>query len=415
MMVSALRSLLCCAVLSIGMSASHSSSLVADAKASPTLAEATRRDLDARPAAALPIGLERARPVRRPDGKKWRLGYVDSGDYSEYPRTLKGIVQGLEDLGWLSIPDIPSYLSSEQLWAFIAQHTHSDYIEFVADAWWQPGYAEAPLRPALRQAIISRLSTADDIDLIIAMGTWAAQDMVSLGAPVPTIVASTSDPIGSRIVPSQYDSGLNNLHARVDPERYQRQIKLFHEIIPFKRLGLVYENSAEGEAYSGLRAVKQVAKEAGFELVPCYAASNGVARSEATKNVIDCYRQLATEIDAAYITVHRGVTTDSIKAIAEILSEANVPSFSMLGSTEVQQGILLGLAQADACYVGMFYAETIAQVLNGATPRQLDQIWIEPAKLAINLDTARRIGFDPPVDTLLAADEIFPESLVDSN
>jgi len=152
----------------------------------------------------------------------------------------------------------------------------------------------------VRDAITRRLRERHDIDLIIAMGTWAGQDMAALGAPVPTIVASTSDAVGAHIVASAEDSGLENLHARVQPERYQHQVRLFHEIVPFKALGLVYEDS-------------------------------------------------------------------------------------------------------------LFHAETIARVFNGAKPRQLSQIWVDPAKIALNLDTARRIGFDPPVDILLAADEVYED------
>lgn len=354
-------------------------------------------------------------PVRRPNGQKWRFGYVDSGDYSEYPRTLRGIVKGLEELGWLSVPEAPPSLDSAQLWEFLAEHTRSDYIEFVRDAWWQPANADAKQRPALRHAIMNRISTIGDIDLIIAMGTWAGQDMALLKAPVPTIVASTSDPISAHIIASTNDSGLDNLHARVDPERYQRQVQLFHDIIPFKRLGLVYEDTDEGKMYTGLKAVEDIAQKAGFTIHSCHAAWNGVTLETATENTLNCYRRLAPDIDAAYVTVHRGITAESVKTIAEILSNANVPSFSMLGSSEVQLGILLGLAQADASYLGMFYAKTIAKILNGALARQLNQIWSDPAKLAINLETARSIGFDPPVDALLAADEIFPEPLIDQN
>ena len=36
------------------------------------------------------------KPVPRPDGKKWRIGYFESGDYSEYPRTLRVTVDGLQ-------------------------------------------------------------------------------------------------------------------------------------------------------------------------------------------------------------------------------------------------------------------------------------------------------------------------------
>ncbi|WZB74543.1 ABC transporter substrate binding protein [Achromobacter insuavis] len=343
----------------------------------------------------------------RPDGKKWRIGYFESGDYSEYPRTLRVTVDGLQKLGWITVPAIPDGLNGKQMWEYLADNARSDTLEFVRDAWWQPGNFDAAQRPAVRAAIKQRLEEKKDIDLIIAMGTWAGQDMAGMGAPVPTIVASTSDAVGARITRSAQDSGLDNLHARVQPERYQRQVRLFHEIVPFKRLGLVYEDSPEGRTYSAVDAVEQVAREQGFEVLTCNAPSNGIAPEAATRNALECYAKLAPKIDAAYVTVHRGVTPVSIDTVAEILRQARVPSFSMLGSEEVKHGLLLSLAQADYSYVGLFYAETMARIFNGAKARELSQVWIDPAKIALNLQTARVIGFDPPVDILLAADEVY--------
>ena len=176
----------------------------------------------ATPAAAAPPAAQTkvfpTTPTLRPDGKRWRIGYVESGIYGDYPLTLGEIVKGLQHLGWLKLKgSMPKGASGQELWAWLAQNTDSKYLEFVPDAWWQPGNFDAAQRPAVRDAIKQRLTAKRDIDLIIAMGTWAGQDMAAMGTPVPTIVASTSDAIGARITRSAQDSGQDNLHARVQP------------------------------------------------------------------------------------------------------------------------------------------------------------------------------------------------------
>jgi ABC-type uncharacterized transport system substrate-binding protein len=348
-------------------------------------------------------------PTLRPDGKRWRIGYVESGIYGDYPLTLAEIAKGLQHLGWLKFKSpMPKGASGHDLWAWLAQNTESKYLEFVADAWWQPGNFDASKREPMREAIEQRIKDRHDLDLIIAMGTWAGQDMRKLGPPIPTIVASTSDPVASGISDSVKDSGRDNLQARIEPERYQRQVRLFHEIVPFKKLGIVYENSEAGRTYGAVAAVEQVSHELGFAVQSCYAQSSNITTEQAISNAVQCYKKLTEErVDAVYVTTHRGVTADSIKDIARILEQAKVPSFSMNGSKEVQSGILLSLARADLSYVGLFHAESIARVFNGAKPRQLSQVWIDPPKIALNLATARAIGFDPPVDILLAADEVY--------
>lgn len=180
--------------------------------------------------------LARLPPPSHTSGRKWRIGYVGSGEYEEYPRTLYAIARALQQLGWLRIDDMPEITDMRKAWLYLATHARSNYIEFVPDAWWQPGNFDTALRPAVREAVAARLRGAKDIDLIIAMGTWAGQDMVELGTPVPTVVVSSTDPISARIIPSAADSGQDNLHARVQPDHYQRQIQLLHDIVPFKTL-----------------------------------------------------------------------------------------------------------------------------------------------------------------------------------
>nr|WP_233234219.1 ABC transporter substrate binding protein [Bordetella sp. LUAb4] len=346
-------------------------------------------------------------PRRRPDGGKWRIGYVASGVHPNYQRTMRVIVDGLQALGWLRIAPIPEGLTDGEIWRFIAANTRSDVLEFVGDGCWIAGNFDNDRRPAMRQAIAYRLREQHDIDLVIAMGTLAGQDMMALGAPVPTIVASTSDAIAANIVKNAKDSGLENLFVHTYPERYARQLRLFHDTVPFKTLGLVYENTREGRVFSAVDAIERLASELGFTLVRCDARAQGLDPDTVTNNVVACYREVSAQVDAVYVTTHIGITPLNVGRVAQVLREAKVPSFSMHGAEDVRNGILMSLAQSDHTALGLFFAEAIARVFNGAKPRQLRQIWRDPATIALNLETARVIGFDPPVDVLLAADEVY--------
>jgi ABC-type uncharacterized transport system substrate-binding protein len=346
-------------------------------------------------------------PVARPDGGKWRIGYYESGDYVEYPLTLFAIAEGLQTLGWLKLPAIPEHLSGEALWRFLAKNTRSDTLEFVEEAYWKPGNFDENLRAKTMDSFAQRIKNKHDLDLVIAMGTWAGQDLAKLGTPIPTVVASTSDPLESGIIKSPRDSGQDNLHARIYPGRYQHQVRLFRSIVPFRTLGIVYEDSPEGRTYAAINAIEDVSREKGFSIVACHAPFSEVTAAVATQKALDCYREIAPRVDAVYVTMHRGITSASVWQIAAILRQAKTPSFSMLGSEEVKAGILMSLGEAKKFYLGLFHAEVIARVFNGAKPRELNQIWADPAKIALNFDTTRQIGFDPPVDILLAADEVY--------
>lgn len=348
-------------------------------------------------------------PRLRPDGRKWRIGYYEGGQFPDYEVILKSTLRSLIALGWMEPIDLPRANTPQAggFWKYLSENAKSRYLEFPADAYFAAGDFDAEKRKAVKPLLIARLNKPDDIDLMMAMGTWAGLDLANNDHAVPTVVMSSSDPIGSKIVKSAEDSGFDHLHAKVEPTRYQRQVNLFHDVIGFKTLGVVYENSAEGRTFGGVAAIEEVARERGFTIVPCLAPFNNIPRSEAEANVLRCYTELASKVEAAYITVHRGVTDTSLPGIVNVLSRAKVPSFSMLGSQQVQKGVLMSIAQADFSYVGRYHAETIARILNGAKPRALSQIWEDPAKIAINIRTAKAVGFNPPVELMLAADEIY--------
>jgi len=348
-------------------------------------------------------------PRLKADGNRWRIGYVESGIYNEYPLTLRAVIAGLQQLGWVALDEpMPREQSAEALWQWLAMHDRGSYVDFVEDAYWRPGNFDVDLRAALREQVQERVRTQQDLDLVIAMGTWAGQDMRAIGPPLPTVVMSVSDAVSSGVVDSVQDSGRDLLHARVEPNRYQRQLHLFHDIVPFASLGVVYEDSEAGRSYAALDAIRETSAALGFSVIHCHAQSSSIPAEQAVTNAVGCYRELAeSQVDAVYVTTHQGVTNESIVAIADILRKAGVASFSMQGAADVRKGILLSLAQANVSSVGLFHAEVIARIFNGAQPRALDQVWIDPAKIALNLDTARIIGFDPPIDILLAADDVY--------
>ncbi|AGW14646.1 ABC transporter substrate-binding protein [Megalodesulfovibrio gigas] len=359
--------------------------------------------------AAVPSLLAMA-PAKKADGSRFRLGYFEGGPYAHYPATLKATVQGLVELGWcqpLEFPPVQDLEDARSIWAFLAANARSEYIEFVADAFYGGDWNESIPRETVKQDVLGRLTQKHDLDLIFAMGTWAGQDLANAAHTTPTLVMSASDPVGAKIIPSADDSGLDHLNARVDPTRYQRQVRLFHDIIGFKKLGLVYEDTVAGRSYAALDDVTLVAQERGIVLVTCTAELESVNSGQAARNLKACHEELAPKVDAVYLTENAGMQLHRLPVILEPLNKARIPTFSQSGSEEVRHGVLLSIAQAGFRYVGEFHARTIVQVLRGASPRSLPQRFEEPPKIAINLKAAEVVGFDPPVDILMAADEIY--------
>ncbi len=343
-------------------------------------------------------------------GKKWRIGYLEGGPYINYPTNLRALVTALAELGWLESVDIPQQADendTRKLWEWLAGNIKSRYVEFPADAYWSNNW-DNTIQEKSRKKILARLNQKKDIDLMIAMGTKAGQELANNDHRVPTLVLSSSNPVQSGIIKGIDDSGFDHVNARVDPTRYERQIRIFHSIFNFQKLGIVYEqNTPDGKTYAAIDEVEKVARELHFEIVPCNAPFSNVSMEEAQKALLECHQTIAPKVDAFYLTVHRGVSLQNMPALLKPFYDRKIPVFSQTGSSEVEHGVLLSIARANFKYVAMFHATTIARIFHGAEPRKLNQIFEDPPRIAINLKAAQIIGYDPSVDILGAADEIY--------
>ena len=344
------------------------------------------------------------------DGKKWRIGYLEGGEYIDYQNWLVSTVKGLMKLGWIDYAELPKQTGEQtaELWKWLVANAKSDYIEFVGDAHYSCNWDDKK-RKELVSTIIKRLNERKDIDLMIAMGTWAGKDMANDRHHTPTMVLSASDPLSSGIIKSVEDSGFDHLHAAIDPHRYERQVRVFHEIIGFKKLGMAYEDSVNGRSYAAIDVVEKVAGERGFDIIRCYTQSDIPDTQLAEESVVKCFHELGKTADAIYVTQQGGIRMRSIPKLVQIANQYRIPTFSQAGSEEVQHGFLVSISQAKYRYIGEFHAENFAKVFNGAKPNQLNQLFEEPPKIAMNLKTAEIIGFDPPIVLLGAADEIYRE------
>ncbi len=168
------------------------------------------------------------------DGQKWRVVFYEGGPHSNYYHYLEATILGLMKLGWIERADLDKIQSknkdTRRLWNWLARDARSDYLEFVADGYYSANWDDQQRREN-RGRILESLKRDTDIDLVIAMGTWAGLDLANDEHSVPTVVMSTSDPVESGIIQSVDDSGYDHVHARVDPYRYERQLRIFHDLI----------------------------------------------------------------------------------------------------------------------------------------------------------------------------------------
>lgn len=341
------------------------------------------------------------------DGKKWRILYYEGGPYSEYIDNMRTLVNGLVKLGWITNKNVPQINQDVPLpYIDWLSKNSGTYLTFDPKNSYSGNWDDnenEELKKEIMQKLINK-----EVDIVIAMGTVAGKALSNNQHSVPVMVLSTTDPISAGIVNSIEDSGFNHVTARVDPSRYLRQLRMFHRIVDFDVLGVVSEGEDSND-YSILDEIRQIAKERNFKIKICDISKLIECKNEYNGACFICFDDLSKHTDAVFVTALLCADTATEK-LASIFKKRKIPSFSLVGSKWVKKGILMSIS-SDSGYKGLskYNANKFGEILNGTKPRDLNQLFEDPLDIAVNMETARIIGFKMPKGILKIATEVYEE------
>ncbi len=346
-------------------------------------------------------------PHMRRDGGKFRVAVVFSGEYWEYFDNFKGLVEGFSNIGWANTIPIPSAISmGETLIAWLARTNYSEYVEFPPEYFFNMEWGDDD---SAEEILIRNMDSINGkVDCVIAYGTMAAKMFYDLDAySVPVVADAVSDPIMAGVTLTERDSGKEFFTIRVDPDIYRKQVRLFHDIVGFKKLGIVYGDDVYGRSYGAVRDVETVANERGFEII-----RNTNMTEDITEETVPLYlaalRDVASKADAVYLGAPNALTEfDIVHEVVAILDEAGVPSFSLEGTIRVKDGVLFSLSSSGMIRSGIYTAAKLARLFEGDSARSQNQIFESVPEIAVNLASAASIGFKVPVSLIVESDEIY--------
>ncbi len=346
-------------------------------------------------------------PTARADGTKWRIAYCESESFITYTQTLVAIVKGLEEIGWINklegFDKIADTGDSKAIWTWLSAREVSPYIEFIDDAFYNLREPDID-----RDGIIERLNSQKDVDIMLVMGGAAGAFLSNAEHDTNIFVFAASNAVRSGIIKSVEDSGQDNVWAHMDEQRFERQIRAFYDIVKFKKLGMVYEDSDSARVYSAVNEVESLAKEKGFEIVR-YHVKEPISPEEYPKyyqEVQAAYNQLAGQVDAVYVTI-ASLETRKLPELFQPFYAHNIPIFSQLGNIEVKNGALMTVSVMDEVNIGRFGADNISKCLLGANPRDLEQSFQSAPKITLNAEVAKKIGFKLPFELVIVVDEVY--------
>lgn len=352
---------------------------------------------------SFPAWSARAEPAAAGSPAPLRVIYLEGGDYDNYTETLYGLFAGLARLG--VIPRTPDRADAPAMWRQAAAMP-SGVIRFQEDGFHSAGW-DPEMRRLHKEAILRRIREKGDVDLILALGTWAGVDMATDDHQTPVMVLSTSDAYAAGIIKTPTASGRAHVYAVIAPDWLPRQIFFYHRLFHFKRLGVTYDDSADGRNAVGLHMLHRLSGLLDFILVECADKLDIPDQKESCRRLLACHETLAASVDGMYITAGNALLPENIPGLTAPFTRRGIPTFAQSAPGGVARGILLDISQSIPESEGRFAASALVQIMNGVQPDQAAHLFEGDITISLNLSTARAIGWKPPFSLLQALDAVY--------
>ncbi len=271
-------------------------------------------------------------------------------------------------------------------------------VRFKTDAAFDAGWSHDKAAGALRAAFDDA-----DVDLVLAVGslvTYAAsRSEQALAKPVVSAFVQRSD-IFKLPYSDDGESLKHNLSFVVIPQRAGADVRAFRELVPFETLHVAV--TAED-----LNWLDELA--AGLER---YKAQLGVEFT-----VVPITTDLKASVEklrdarAVYLTRLQRLTAAQRRELIEQLNGWNVPTFSMLGHSDVELGALAGVTPDIETQLVRRVALNLSRLMRGRAASDLPVLLSVDTRLKINARTANAIGFSPGRETRIFAEFVHPDEL----
>lgn len=241
---------------------------------------------------------------------------------------------------------------------------------------------------------IAQQFASDDLDLVLAVATPAAQATAQNITDTPVLFTAVTDPVAAELVDSNESPG-GNITGTSDAAPIEEQLDLLHELVPdAESLGIVY---ASGEVNSQVQvdAVTEAAEPRGIEVR---------SQTVTTVNEIQQAVDALGDVDAIYVPTDNMV----VSGIASLIQVAEQDSIPVIGA---EAGTVEGGATAtigiDYTELGRQTGEMALDILrNGADPATTAVQTAKEFTYVINEDAAERQGVTIPEHILSEAERV---------
>jgi outer membrane protein TolC/ABC-type uncharacterized transport system substrate-binding protein len=254
-------------------------------------------------------------------------------------------------------------------------------------------------------AALDRLEADPQVDVVVTLG-FSASHLVAHRSklPKPTIAASVLDPVLQTFPIKSGTSGRHNFTYVTTFNRVEDQVRTFHRIIGFSHLVVLADPLA-----------LEIVRELKIKATELEAATGATIVLRPANNLTDSLAALPPGTDAVYVAPLMRLSGDDIRSLADQLARRKLPTFSLLGRSEVEQGILLA-ASSDTertARLARRVALDIQRIVEGDDAANIEVAVPSEERLVVNMRTAQLIGFSPHWDDLTDAVQLAADTMQD--
>lgn len=248
--------------------------------------------------------------------------------------------------------------------------------------------------PAVTRQVVAQI-TSNPPDVVLALGTEAAQQVGKAVGNIPVVFAVVVDPVQSDLLSNPSHPGGNMTGVSLLIPAADTLGALQRAAPHAKRIGIIYDPS---NSQRSVKEMTDAARAAGMQVVarPVRSASEVPRAAE----------ELRGKIDALYAPVDGTVYSPQSARHVLLFAVRNAIPVAGFSSNLVAAGALLAL-YPDYTDIGRQAGYIALRVLLGEAPGRIPVAAPRKSLLALNLNVARTLGLTIPSALRDSADKVY--------
>ena len=241
---------------------------------------------------------------------------------------------------------------------------------------------------------IAKQFVADNVDVIIAIGTPSAQSVAAATSSIPLVFSAVTDPVEAKLV-SKLDGSGTNVTGGSDALPYEPQIELMRQIIPsLKNVGYVY---SPGEVNSTI-----ILKNLKEKLTPLGIKVHEAPAQRST-DIAMAARSLEGKVDMIYTSTDNNVVS-AYESLYQVAKESKIPLIASDTSSVARGAIAaLGVNYYD---LGRETGKIVVRILNGEKAGEIPVYTPQVLDLYVSPKNAKEQGVTLPQAVIDKAKEV---------